>query len=137
MNEDISLYHQLYLIALYNKKYPDYFYQHRCLARWFSNTFNTSYSEAERMDFDSLLLHKLEYETQDLSPKKIDTIFRKEFITKKIDTQTEEVVQKEDEAWQQQVAQKAFEQKEKELAKAEAEGLPEGIVLHPDIKKTF
>lgn len=140
-NDELSLYHQILLIALANKRFPDYNSQHRSLARWFSATFSTPYADAEKMPFELLLLNKLEHDMQDWGPKKVDNYFKREFLTKKKDVQEEEVQKTGDEAWMQGVAQKTLKEREKELKEAEdsmikeKEALPDN--LPGDIKRTF
>jgi hypothetical protein len=142
-NDELSLYHQILLIALANKRFPDYESQHRSLARWFSATFSTPYADAERMPFELLLLHKLEQDMTDWGPKKVDNYFKKEFLTKKRDIQEEEVQKTSDESWMQGVAQKTLKEREKELKEAEdtmikqKEELPEGVIPPPDISRKF
>ena len=141
--EDLSIYNQVLLIALANKKHPDYNSQHRELARWFSSTFSTPYADAEKMQFETLLLHQLESQLEKISMKKVDNIFRKEFLTKKKDIQEEEAQKTGDEDWAQKIAAEAFKKKEKQLEKAESELIqekeetPEGIVPPPDISRKF
>lgn len=144
-NNDLSLYHQILLLAIHNKKFPDYQYQHRCLARWFSSTFSTSYQDALNMHFEELLSHKLEFDLQDAKPGQIDKLFKKEFITKKNDIKNEETEKAEMENWSQSVADTAFKKRENELKQAEndlvkeeqIEEIPKNVDFPKDIKKTF
>lgn len=142
-NDDLSLYQQIFLLALHNKQYPDYYYQHRCLARWFSNTFSTPYDVAFKMHLEELLFHRYEYDTQHEKPSIVKQLFRKEFIESEKRSEEKEKIK--DEAWQERIANQEFKRREKELKQAEEElikdkdkeELPGGAEMPPDVKKTW
>lgn len=143
-NEKLSIYQQILLIALHNIKFPTLETQHRRLARWFSSTFSTPYSDAYKMTFEELLLHKLENDFQDYKSNKLDKIFREEFVSKKEFIKNEETATAQDEGWARNIAAEELKKREAALKTAEDDLLKESGKANenmpkppPDIKRTF
>ncbi len=143
-DDDLSLYQQILILAVFNKKFPDHFSQHRTLARWFSNNFSTPYKEAENMTFEELLFHKLEWDLDNKTQKEADSLFKKEILKTKKESLDNDKKQAEDDAWALSVADKALKEKNENL-RTKTEELLEleerirtgEIQLPGDIKKVF